>query len=72
VRRRKIGEIQQLVDQWDVQAIGFSEVGIDVDFRKVHPNKGISSWFRANRENTGRQLHTTQWTQQLALANQEA
>jgi hypothetical protein len=48
VRRGKICEIQYIVDQWDIQAIGLSEVGID--FRKVHPNKNISSWFRANRE----------------------
>jgi hypothetical protein len=48
VRRRKTCEIQHLIDQWDIQGTGISEVGID--FRKVPPNKNIASWFRANRE----------------------
>ena len=48
VRQRKIGEIQQAIDYWDVQGIGLSEVGID--FRKLGPNHQMYSWFRANRE----------------------
>ena len=46
VRQRKICEIQQLIDQWDIQGAGLSEVG--VDFRKVTHNKNMASWFRAN------------------------
>ena len=49
VRRRKIGEIQQAIDYWDVQGVGLSEVGID--FRKMGPSRQMSSWFRGNREN---------------------
>ena len=48
VRQRKICEIQQLIDQWDIQGAGLSEVG--VDFRKVSHDKNMASWFRANRE----------------------
>ena len=48
VRQRKVCEIQQLIDQWDIQGVGISEVGID--FRKVSYDKNMASWFRANRE----------------------
>jgi hypothetical protein len=49
VRSRKIGEIQQAIDYWDVQGVGLSEVGID--FRKMGPTRQMASWFRNNREN---------------------
>lgn len=48
VRQRKVCEIQQLIDQWDIHGVGLSEVG--VDFRKVTHDKNMASWFRANRE----------------------
>jgi hypothetical protein len=49
VRSRKIGEIQQAIDYWDVQGVGLSEVGID--FRKMGPTRQMASWFCKNREN---------------------
>jgi hypothetical protein len=48
VQQRKVCENQQLIDQWDIQGTGLSEVG--VDFRKVTHDKNMASWLRANRE----------------------
>ena len=43
VRNRKISDIMRVIETWDVQAGGFSEMGID--WRNVARSKQINSWF---------------------------
>jgi hypothetical protein len=44
VRDRKVSDIHQILETWDIQGGGFSEVGID--WRRIPQRKRLDSWFR--------------------------
>jgi hypothetical protein len=44
VRDRKVLDIHQILETWDVQGGGFSEIGID--WRGIPQRKHLDSWFR--------------------------
>ncbi len=48
VRERKIFDIHRLIETWDVQGRGFSEIGID--WRKLPQSKGLASWFQTSHD----------------------
>jgi hypothetical protein len=48
VRKRKISDIHRILETWDVQGGGLSEIGID--WRKLPQAKGLASWFRTSQE----------------------
>jgi hypothetical protein len=44
VRDRKVSDIHQILETWDVQGGGFSKIGIN--WRRIPQRKHIDSWFR--------------------------
>ncbi len=46
VRDKKIADIHQIIDQWDVQGGGFLEVGIN--WQRLPHARGFSAWFRSH------------------------
>jgi hypothetical protein len=46
VRDKKIADIHQIIDQWDVQGGGFSEIGIN--WQRLTHARGFSAWFRSH------------------------
>ena len=46
VRDKKIADIYQIIDQWDVQGGGFSE--IDIIWQRLTHARGFSAWFRSH------------------------
>ncbi len=46
VRDKKIADIHQIIDQWDVQGKGFSEIGIN--WHRLTHVRGFSTWFRSH------------------------
>jgi hypothetical protein len=45
---RKISDIHWLLETWDIQGGGFSEIG--VDWRKILQMKWLDSWFCTSRD----------------------
>ena len=45
---RKVSDIHQILETWDVQGGGFSEVGID--WRRIPQWKRLDSWFRTSQD----------------------
>jgi hypothetical protein len=46
VRDKKIADINQIIDQWDVQGGGFSEIGIN--WQCLTHARGFSAWLRSH------------------------
>jgi hypothetical protein len=46
VRDKKISDIHQIIDQWNVQGGGFSEIGIN--WQCLPHTRGFSDWFRSH------------------------
>jgi hypothetical protein len=46
VRDKKIADLHQIIDQWDVQGGGFSEIGIN--WQSLTHARGFSAWFRSH------------------------
>ncbi len=46
VRAKKIADIHQIIDQWDVQGGGFSEIGIN--WQHLTHARGFSAWSRSH------------------------
>jgi hypothetical protein len=45
---KKIADIHRLLETWDIQGGGFSEIG--VDWRRFPQKKRIDSWFRTSQD----------------------
>jgi hypothetical protein len=59
VRDKKIADVHQIIDQWDVQGGGFSELGIN--WQRLTHTRGFSAWFRSHPQMIfSHQPHTTQ------------
>jgi hypothetical protein len=46
VRDKKMADIHQIIDQWNVQGGGFSEIGIN--WQRLPHARGFSAWFRSH------------------------